>query len=147
MNFVPLSLNFFTQWMTAAPTMCVAVILRYPFYGVDADSLFCDFRSNVDFVPFVWERYERFPIQKFAITILPRHNAPLPLGLEVTRLLYLRHYRALSDGCWKNRENCVQCVCDFQISLRALSACQPLADDGPCIVCRRQPPSLRDMFK
>ena len=69
------------------------------FYGVDADdSLFCDFRSNVDFVHFVWENYDKFPIQKFAITILPQDNAPVPFCLEDTRMLYLKHYRALGDG-------------------------------------------------
>jgi len=72
--------------------------INMKFYGVDADdSLFCDFRLNVDFVHFVWEHYERFPLKKFAITILPRDNAPVPFRLEDTRLLYLKHYRALSD--------------------------------------------------
>jgi len=44
-------------------------------YGVDADSR-CDYRSNVDFVHFVWEHFERYPIRKFAITVLPLDNAP-----------------------------------------------------------------------
>ena len=116
------------------------------FFGVDADdSSFCDFRSNVDFFHFVWENYDKFPIRKFAITILPRDNSPVPFRLEDTRLLYLKHYRALSDGWWNNRENCVQRVGDFHTSLIALSACQLRRDECPCIVCRRQPPSLRDI--
>jgi len=94
-------------------------------YGVDEDdSLFCNYRSNVDFIHFVWEIFERYPIQKFAITVLPRDNAPIPLRLEGTRLLYLKHYRALSDGWWKDRDNCFECVSNFQISLTAVSACQ-----------------------
>jgi len=116
------------------------------FCGVDADdSPFRDFRSNVDFVHFIWENYDKFPTQKFAITILPRDNDPVPFRLEDTMLLYLKHYRALSDGWWKDRENCVQCVRDFHTSLLALSACQLRRDDCLCIVCRRQPPSLRDV--
>jgi len=114
------------------------------FYGVDAVTP-CNYRSNVDFVHFVWEHFERFPLKKFSITILPRENAPVPFRLEDTRLLYLKHYRALSDGWWKDRENCVQCVLDIHISLLALSACQLRRDDCPCIVCKRQPPNLRDI--
>jgi len=116
------------------------------FFGIDAvDSPFCDFRSNVDFVHFVWEHYIKFPVQKFAITILPKDDAPVPFQLEDTRLLYLKHYRALGDGWWKDRENCVTCVGDFHTSLLALCACQLRRDESPCIVCRRQPPSLRDL--
>ena len=89
-------------------------------FGVDADSRW-DYRSNVDFVHFVWEHYERYPIKKFAITILPRDNAPNPLRLEGTRLLYRKHYRALSDGWWKNRDNCVDCVANFHLSLTAVA--------------------------
>ena len=113
-------------------------------FCVDADSR-CDYRSNVDFVHFVWEHYERYPIKKFAITILLRDNAPIPLRLEGTRLLFLKHYRALSEGWWKDRDNCVECVANFHISLTIVSACQQPADDCLCIVCRRQPPSLRDL--
>jgi len=116
------------------------------FFDIDAvDLSFCNFRSNVDFVHFVWENYDKFPVQKFAITILPQDDAPVPFRLEDTRLLYLEHYRAPSDGWWKDRENCVQCVGDFHTSLLALCACQLRRDDCPCIVCRRQPPYLRDI--
>ena len=73
------------------------------FYGIDADSR-CEYRSNVDFVHFVWEHFERFPIRTFAITVLPLDNAPTPLRLEDTRFLYLKHYRAFSDGRWKDRK-------------------------------------------
>jgi len=114
------------------------------FYGIDADTL-CNYRSNVDFVHFVWEHYERFLLRKFAITILPRDNAPTSLRLEGTRLLYLKHYRAISDGWWKDRDNCVECVYNFHISLQTLSACCQPDDNCSCIVCRRQPPSLRDI--
>jgi len=95
------------------------------FYGIDAETLY-NYRSNVDFVHFVWEHFERFPLRKFAITILPRDNAPTPFRLEGTRLLYLKHYRAISDGCWKDRGNCVECVYNFHISLQNLSALIPL---------------------
>jgi len=46
------------------------------FVGVDADSR-CNYRSNVDFVHFIWDNFERFSNRKFAITILPSNNAPL----------------------------------------------------------------------
>jgi len=79
------------------------------FYGVDADSR-CDYRSIVDFVCFVWEHFERYPIRKLAITVLPLDNAPTLLRSEDTRLLHLKHYRAISDGWWKDRENCAECL-------------------------------------
>jgi len=79
------------------------------FYGVDADSR-CDYRSIVDFVRFVWEHFERYPIRKLATTFLPLDNAPTLLRLEDTRLLHLKHYRAISDGWWKDRDNCAECL-------------------------------------
>ena len=42
-------------------------------------------------------------------------------------------------------EKIVLCVVDFHTSLLALCACQLRRDESPCIVCRRQPPSLRDL--
>jgi len=49
------------------------------FYSIDTDSR-CDYRSNVDFVHFIWEHFERFSIRKFAVTSLPADSAPLCLN-------------------------------------------------------------------
>jgi len=49
------------------------------FYGIDTDSR-CNYRSNVDFVHFIWDHFERFSVRKFAITILPSDSAPIPPG-------------------------------------------------------------------
>jgi hypothetical protein len=51
------------------------------FIGIEADSR-CNYRSNVDFVHFIWDHFERFPNRKFAITILPSNKLPAPLNLS-----------------------------------------------------------------
>ena len=53
------------------------------FVGIDADSRW-DYRSNVDFVHFVWDNCGRFSTRNFAITILPSDNVPAPLNLSFT---------------------------------------------------------------
>ena len=64
------------------------------FLDVDADSR-CDYRSNVEFVHFVWNNFEPFSVRIFAITFLRSVNVPAPLNISValpskTRLLYLK---------------------------------------------------------
>ena len=83
------------------------------FIGIDADSR-CNYRSNVDFVHFIWDHFERFPNRKFAITILPSNNIAAQLNLSSalptsTKLDYLKYYRALSDGLCLDKRNCDQC--------------------------------------
>jgi len=51
------------------------------FLGIDANTC-CDYRSNVDFVHFIWDNSERVSIRRFAITILPSHNIAAPLNLS-----------------------------------------------------------------
>jgi len=51
------------------------------FVVIDAASR-CDYRSNVDFVHFIWDSFERFSTRKFVITILPSDNVPAPLNLS-----------------------------------------------------------------
>ena len=72
------------------------------FIGIDAASR-CDYRSNFDFVHFIWDNFELFSTRKFAIIILPSDNVAAPLNLSSalpasTKLFYLKYYRALSDG-------------------------------------------------
>jgi hypothetical protein len=70
--------------------------------GIDAASR-CVYRSDVDFVHFIWDHFERFSTRKFAITLLPSDNVAAPLNRysalpATTKLVYLKYYRALSDG-------------------------------------------------
>jgi len=74
----------------------------YCFIGIDTASR-CDYRSNVDFVHFIWDNFEQFSTRKFAIIILPSENVAAPLNLTSalpasTKLVYLTYYMALSDG-------------------------------------------------
>ena len=118
-------------------------------YGIDTDSR-CNYRSNENFVHFIWDHFERFSIRKLAITLLPTPSATTPLHLfdtllENTRLLYLRYYRAASDDWWKDRKNCDQCIYINRLTLMALSTCRQSENNRSSIICKRQPPSLRDL--
>jgi len=117
--------------------------------GIDATS-HCNYRSNVDFVHFIWDNFERFSSRKLAITILPSDRVPLPLNLSfalpaTTRLVYLQYYRATSDSPWLDRHNCGECILKHQISLKNFCACRRPDADCSCIACTRQPPSLRNI--
>ena len=117
------------------------------FYGVPSRAR-CNYRSNVDFVNFIWDDFERFSLKKYAITILPADGAPAPLrlnqtSLSDTKLLCLQHYRAASDG-WRDEFNCDNCVEEFMSETFYLCDCR-MVSDCVCNVCRRQPPSLRNI--
>lgn len=115
--------------------------------GVDT-SYSCDYRSSMDFVHLIRENLERFSIRKYAITLLLSEDAPTPPRLPYTsptdtRLLCLKYCRAASDG-WRDSRGCDACVTDYWLSLQPLSSCrQPYPCN--CIICRWQPPSLRDL--
>ena len=84
------------------------------FFGIDADSR-CDYRSNVDFAHFIWQTFDRFSICRYAITIFPTDddatNPPTGFGasLSDTKLLFLKYYRATSDG-WRDGMECDECA-------------------------------------
>jgi hypothetical protein len=47
------------------------------FFGVEASRI-CGPRSNVDFVHFVWENFERFNFRKYSLAVVPSPSASLP---------------------------------------------------------------------
>ena len=119
------------------------------FLDVDPDSR-CDYRSKVDFVHFIWDKFERFSIRKFAITIIRSDNVPAPLNLPValpcsTRLLYFKYYMAASDSLWMDRKNCGEYIIKNRRSLKFISRCRRPGSGCSCIICKRKPPSLRDI--
>ena len=71
--------TFHSELLEALNDMCVYRVrldnfsMTMSFFGIDADSR-CDYRSNVDFVHFMWHNFERFSVRKTAITILPSDN-------------------------------------------------------------------------
>ena len=106
------------------------------FVVIDA-YLRCDYRSNFEFVRFIWDNFELFSTKKFAITLLPSDNVPAPLNLSFalpsnTRLVYLKYYRALSDGLWKDKRNCDQCMVKHRLSLQTFCCCRQ--SEGTAIV-------------
>ena len=118
------------------------------FFGIPSRAP-CNYRSNVDLVHFIWDEFEVFSLKKRAITILPadpsfpHHSEPARLDISDTKLLCLQHYRAASDG-WRDEYCCDNCVAEFQSETFRLCNCR-MVWDCDCKVCRRQPPSLRDM--
>jgi len=87
--------------------------------GIDAASR-CDYRSNADFVHFIWDHFERFSTRKFTITIPPSDNVAAPLNLSAlpttTKLVYLKYYRTLSDGLCLDKRNCNRCMVKNRLS-------------------------------
>ena len=96
-----------------------------------------DYRSNVDFVHFIWDNFEWFSTRKFAITILPSDNIAAPLNLSSalpssTKLFYLKYYRVLSDGLCLDKRNCNRCMVKNRLSLQMLCCCR--RSEGDCSV-------------
>ena len=119
------------------------------FIGVEAASR-CDYRSKVDFVHFIWDPFERVSARIFAVSILPSDNAATPLNLSSaspanTKIVYLKYYRALSDGLCLDKRNCTRCMVKHRLSLQMLCCCRQAEGDCSCTACKRQPPSLRDI--
>jgi hypothetical protein len=89
-------------------------------FGVDVYKN-CGPLSNVDFIYFVWQNFERISSKQYAITLIPSDINSLstpPRLLDLTslstpRLLCLKYYRAASDG-WKDASNCDICVEQYQ---------------------------------
>ena len=113
------------------------------FYGIDADSR-CDYRSNVDFTHFIWQNFDRFSMCRHTITILPTDDdSPNPdASLSETKLLFLKYYRAASDG-WRDNMECNECAVNNRHYYDLISNC--VEPNCSCIICKRQPPSLRDI--
>jgi len=105
------------------------------FYG-DADSRF-DYRSNVGFVHFIWDKFERFSIRKLAITILPSDDAPTPPRLKLYLptpgccILNITEQPAMAGG---RIENCDEWIVRNHLSLQALGGCRQPEDDCSCII-------------
>jgi hypothetical protein len=80
--------------------------------GIDA-TIFCRSFSNVDFVHFVWDHLEKFAFKIYSITIIPTKVDSSILMYSNPTILYLRNYRADSEGL-KNSEQCVSCETQFK---------------------------------
>ena len=79
-----------------------------------------------------------FLFRRHAITILPDLNS------GTLRLLCLRHYNVPSIG-WMFGSGCVSCQDTSRENIRALTRCVSPAEACACTICRRQPPSLRNL--
>jgi len=107
--------------------------MSFAFYGIDTTDN-CDPSSNLDFVQFIWQNYERFTFANYSLTFVRRDYPSL---LE---LLCLKYYRAESDG-WRDTIHCGSCITRLQNRLRPMTGCLP-PNDCSCTICIRQPPSL-----
>jgi hypothetical protein len=106
--------------------------------GVDTSEV-CDVRANVDFVNFLWENIDQYGYRRHSITIVPPIFPDDPL-----RLLFLRHHMAAASG-WEYTSRCIACRDPRRDIVRPLAGCVAPQQVCQCNVCRRQPPSLRDL--
>jgi hypothetical protein len=107
------------------------------FVGIDA-TVPCGTQSNVDFVHFISLNSDMLCFRRHALTFLPtslHNNGPL---------LCLQHYRIASMG-WSFVSRCVPCTDRFREHLRPLTGCLAPAENCPCNICKRQPPTIREM--
>ena len=63
-------------------------------FGIDTSSRWGP-SPNVDFVYFIWQKFEEISFKKYSLTLLPSEDVSNP------KIFYLQYYRAESDG-WKN---------------------------------------------
>jgi len=59
-------------------------------------------RACLNLVEFIWDNIKTFAFIKYAIVCVP---------LETPKILFLRHYRAASDG-WRTYNHCAACCRD-----------------------------------
>jgi hypothetical protein len=104
--------------------------------GVDTVSP-CGPRSNVDFVHFIWQNFERFAFKKYSITLVP---PSIDDGVNDPTLSFLKYYRAESEG-WKDTAQCGVCLLEYKRAIQPCTDCVR-TPDCTCNICRRQPPSL-----
>jgi hypothetical protein len=107
--------------------------MSFIFYMVDTTTN-CDIPSNLDFVRFICQNYERFNFVKYSLTFVRRDYPSLH------EVLCLKYYRPESAG-WRDSKHCGSCVMKFQNKLRHMTLClRP--NDCSCTTCRRKPPYL-----
>ena len=112
--------------------------LQYAFSFLGIDSIIeCGTKSNVDFIHFVWRNLEaQYAFRRHAITILPDQDG------FTTRLLFSRHYDVPSAG-WTFSSGCTICAGVAREQVRPFTGCLAPAEACGCIICTRQPPSLK----
>lgn len=107
--------------------------MRFTIYGIDA-STNCDTYSNLDFINFIWDNFDRFHFVRYALTLVRRDYLSLP------ELVCMKYYRAESDG-WRNDILCNTCISRTQTRFQHMISCLRTRDCR-CTICARQPPSL-----
>jgi len=102
-------------------------------FGIDT-SPHCDMSSKVDFVHFLCQNFEQFSFKKYAMILLPSENTSVP------RLLFLKYYRAESDG-WNSSLQCSTCMLEYRDTIHPFTNCRK-PSDCYCNICKRQSASL-----
>jgi len=95
--------------------------------------------SNVDFVHFVWQNFERISSKQYVITLIPFN---ITFTSVPPRLLCFKYYR-VARGRWMDAANCDTCVEQYQVTVRRQAGCR-LPETCHCTICLQQPPSLFD---
>jgi hypothetical protein len=102
-------------------------------YPIDTIGQAIGNHCNFDFLNFVWDYMAEYSFLKFGILAFPVRNR--------TMILYVEHHRARSDG-WQSTALCAPCARLRRDDWYVWYSCERTAECR-CVVCVRQPPSLR----
>lgn len=92
----------------------------------------CGTMSNLDLVKFIWD-FNTFSFLKYATCMKPTTS---------TYVVFLRHYRAESDG-WLNRARCDDCLALPKQLVAEQVGCKA-SNNCTCSICIKQPATLKD---
>jgi len=117
------------------------VTLTFHLVLVDA-TVDCGPRTCINFVDFILDIIKTFAFIKYAIVCVP---------LDTLTILFLRHCRSASDG-WRTYNLCAACckyctpsVLQFVDNCTVPNSYSTYQNSCKCIICLRQPPTLRNL--
>ena len=89
--------------------------MRFTIYGIDTTAN-CDTYSNLDFVEFIWQNFDRFNFVRYVLTHVRRDYLALP------EMLCLKYYGAAAGG-WRRDILCDRCIERFQARFQHATSC------------------------
>jgi hypothetical protein len=103
-------------------------------FGIDSSTRWGP-SSNIDFIRFMWQNFERFAFKKYAIALIPSTN-----DARIPRLKFLKYYGAGSEG-WEDSAQCGTCLLEYRQTVQPFTHCI-LPSNCFCNICSKQPPTL-----
>ena len=128
----PDSSNYETTFEDVKLVSSVTIIDVSTFYG---EPVYCGSKSNINFSEFIREYVCCFAVKTYSIVCVP---------LNTPTILYSQHHMSNSDG-WESLGLCNDCLKEILSVLRPMVGNCTLDSSCRCIVCLRQPPSIRNL--